>query len=110
MRIATLERLRVDDEDGVDIMFVADLADPGARVQVARFAAGDTLPKHSAGTWQVFAVVSGEGVVAGDDDDVRTVLGPGAAAVWQPGEHHTSWATTDMVVVVVESVSEPHLS
>lgn len=109
MRIATLEGLRVDDEDGVDIMFVADLADPGARIQVARFAAGDTLPKHSAGTWQVFAVVSGEGVVAGDDD-VRTVLGPGAAAVWQPGEHHTSWATTDMVVVVVESVSEPHLS
>jgi len=109
MRLDSFPSLRVDPTDGVDIDFVAELADASrARVQLARFAAGDTLAKHPAGMWQVFAVASGEGFVAGDDD-VRHAIGPGLAAVWAPGEHHTSWATTDMVVVVVQSAVEPHV-
>jgi uncharacterized protein (DUF779 family) len=109
MRLVTLPSIRVDDSDGVDIDFVAELTDASrARVQVAHFSAGDTLAKHSAGMWQIFAVVSGHGFVAGDDD-VRCLVEHATAAVWEPGEQHTSWATTDLVVVIVQSAHEPHI-
>jgi len=109
MRIVTLQGLRVDVQNGVDIDFVAELVDASrARVQVARFAAGDSLAKHPAGMWQVFAIVSGDGYVAAYDD-VRCVVRAGTAVIWEPGEHHTSWATTDMLVVIVQSVAEPHV-
>lgn len=105
--MVTLTSLRVDEEDGVDIDFVAELTDAShARVQIARFAAGDWLAKHPAGMWQVFAVVSGQGFVTGEDD-VRHAVGPGTAVVWEPGEQHASWATTDLVVVIAQSSARP---
>ncbi|NCT92102.1 hypothetical protein GXB85_14235 [Cellulomonas sp. APG4] len=58
-------------------------------------------------TW--VAELDGAGEVAGEDD-LRTPIAAGTAAVWAPGEQHTSWATTDMTVVIVQSRAEPSLT
>ena len=105
MRLVTLKRRTLD--GGADLTWVATLAGlQGAHVHGAQLDAGDTLPRHPTPVWQVFAVLSGTGEVAGQDD-VRRPIGPGTAAVWSPGEEHTSWAVTDMVVVIVQSDAEP---
>lgn len=59
------------------------------------------LPKHPAGPDQLFSVVTGQGSVA-TSDDVRVPVGPGDAVRWSPGEEHTSWAETDMTVLIVQ--------
>lgn len=93
----------------VDMTWVAELADGSAQVHCAHFPAGSTLPRHPTPVWQVFAVVAGEGTVAADDDVPHPVTA-GTAAVWSPGEEHTSWATSDMTVVIVQSRDEPTLT
>lgn len=105
MHLVTLTQRTLD--GGADLTWVASVADP-RRTQVhgARLAAGASLPRHPTPVWQVFAVLSGTGEVAGSDD-VRRPVGPGTAAVWEPGEEHTSWASTDLVVVIVQSDTEP---
>lgn len=71
------------------------------RVDVAVLAPGASLPRHPAGREQGFHVVSGQGRVAGDDD-VEVAVGPGSLVVWSAGEQHTSWADTEMTVVIVQ--------
>lgn len=71
------------------------------RVDVAVLAAGASLPRHPAGREQAFFVVSGRGRVAGDDD-VENDVAPGSLVVWSVGEQHTSWADTEMTVVIVQ--------
>ena len=77
-------------------------------VRVAQVEAGGYLGRHPAVLWQVFAVVEGEGTVAGDDG-VRRPIAAGQAAVWSPGEHHDTRATTSLTAVIVESTAEPVL-
>ncbi|GGC02081.1 cupin domain-containing protein [Cellulomonas carbonis] len=71
------------------------------RVDVAVIQAGASLPKHPAGREQVFFVVSGNGRVAAGDD-VEHEVRAGSVVVWSAGEQHTSWADTEMTVVVVQ--------
>ena len=75
-------------------------------VALVEFAAGGRLGRHPAATWQVFVVVSGSGWVAGPDD-VPQPLGVGEAAVWEPGEAHTSGSEAGMTVCIVEAPVNP---
>ncbi len=70
-------------------------------VHVVRLDAGASLPRHPAGREQYFAVLSGHGRVAGDDDVLHAV-GPGSLVVWSPGEQHTTWADAEMTAVIVQ--------
>lgn len=115
MRLVDLRRRPIAADDAppgqpsVDMTWVAELADTAAQVHGAQLPAGSTLPRHPTPVWQVFAVLAGTGEVAGEDD-VRHPIAAGTAAVWSPGEQHTSWATTDMTAVVVQSRAEPTLT
>ena len=71
------------------------------RVDLAVIEAGASLPKHPAGREQVFVVVSGQGRVA-TDDDVEHQVRAGCVVVWSPGDQHTSWADTQMTVVIIQ--------
>lgn len=71
------------------------------RVDLAVIEAGASLPKHPAGREQVFVVVSGQGRVA-TDDDVEHQVHAGSVVVWSAGEEHTSWAETQMTVVIIQ--------
>lgn len=108
MRIVDLKERAFDgDATGVHMTWAAELTTPSTvAVHGARMAAGSTLPRHPTPSWQVFAVVAGSGSVAGDDDAPQPIRA-GQAAVWSPGEQHTSWAETDMTVLLVQSREEP---
>lgn len=71
------------------------------RVDLAVIEPGASLPKHPAGREQVFVVVSGEGRVAADDD-VEHRIEAGSVVLWSAGEQHTSWADTQMTVVIIQ--------
>jgi quercetin dioxygenase-like cupin family protein len=75
-------------------------------VALAEIAPGGRIGRHPAATWQVFVVVSGSGWVAGADD-VPQPLGVGEAAVWEPGEPHTSGSDAGMTVCIVEAPVDP---
>lgn len=71
------------------------------RVDLAVIEPGASLPKHPAGREQVFVVVSGQGRVAADDD-VEHQIQAGSVVFWSVGEQHTSWADTQMTVVIIQ--------
>jgi quercetin dioxygenase-like cupin family protein len=74
-------------------------------VHVARVAAGGSVGRHRAVRRQAFAVLSGSGTVQVDDDPpVR--IGAGTLVVWETGELHQTWATTDLLAVIVETSGE----
>lgn len=62
---------------------------------------GGFIPRHPAAGPQVFAVVSGNGWVSGDDDR-KVAIRAGQAAYWEPGEIHASGTDEGMRVIVVE--------
>ncbi|MBO9553442.1 cupin domain-containing protein [Cellulomonas sp.] len=95
---------------GVEMDFLPPLTDAASTsVNVAHVAAGGTLGRHPAVRRQVFAVVVGTGEVQVDDEPRRPV-GPGTLVVWEPGETHQTWATTDLTAVVVETSGALDLS
>lgn len=79
---------------------------PGAlgasNVNVTHVAAGGTLGRHAPLRRQVFAVVSGRGRVQADG--ASHDLEAGTFVLWEPGEEHQTWATTEMTAVVVENL------
>lgn len=100
-----LEQIALEPLDGAPGVAMALLA-PGTspervRVDVAVLQPGSSLPRHPAGRDQVCYVVSGRGRVAGDDD-VAVEIAAGWAVGWDAGEHHTSWADTEMTVLIVQ--------
>jgi quercetin dioxygenase-like cupin family protein len=50
-------------------------------------------------------VVHGHGEVQVGEEP-RLPVGPGTVVLWEPGEVHQTWATTDLTVVVVETSEE----
>lgn len=56
---------------------------------------------HPAGTYQLFAVVDGDGWVRAEGD--RVAIRAGEAAFWEPGEEHGAGTDTGMVAIIVES-------
>jgi quercetin dioxygenase-like cupin family protein len=86
---------------GVTMDFLPRVVDGNeCRVGIAYLDAGGTLGRHPATLRQVFAVVSGTGEV--EAGGLRRSIGPGMLVVWEPGEEHQTWATSDMTAVVVE--------
>ncbi|WPF82888.1 cupin domain-containing protein [Sanguibacter sp. 4.1] len=103
MDITTQTPTFFEDAPGIGMTQLQDGTTTGhTRIDVATLAAGSTLPRHAAGTDQVFAVLAGRGRVA-SDDDVEHPVGPGATVRWSKGEQHTSWADTEMTVVIVQT-------
>ncbi|NYI59319.1 cupin domain-containing protein [Cellulomonas soli] len=72
------------------------------RVSIAYIRRGGTLGMHPATLRQVFCVLTGAGEtqISGGP---RRALRPGMLVVWEPGELHQTWATTDLTAVVVET-------
>ncbi|HWS58486.1 MAG TPA: hypothetical protein VN257_08105 [Actinotalea sp.] len=103
MRLFTIPSRPVDETESHDV--VLDLL-PGvlgeSKLEIAHLTAGGVLGSH-ASRRHVVAVLSGSGRVRGDEGTSREV-GPGTLVVWEHGEHHQLWATTDLMAVVVESV------
>ena len=71
-------------------------------VHVARVSAGGSVGRHRAVRRQAFAVVSGSGTVQVDDGP-PVPIEAGTLVVWETGELHQTWATTDLLAVVVET-------
>ncbi len=95
---------------GVRMDFLPPLTDAATTsVNVAHVAAGGTLGRHPAVRRQVFAVVAGTGEVQVDDGP-RVPVSAGTLVVWEPGETHQTWATTDLTAVVVETSGDLDLS
>ena len=103
MDITTQTPTFFEDAPGIGMTQLQDGTTTGhTRIDVATLAAGSTLPRHAAGTDQVFAVLAGRGRVA-SDDGVEHPVGPGTTVRWSKGEQHTSWADTEMTVVIVQT-------
>jgi quercetin dioxygenase-like cupin family protein len=102
MRIETVPLTDLDGAPGVAMsLLTPGTAPERVRVDVAVLQPGASLPKHPAGREQVFAVLSGHGRVAADDD-VEHEVGPGSVVTWALGEQHTSWADSVMTIVIVQ--------
>ncbi len=68
---------------------------------VVRLDAGGIIGRHPAAGRQLLVVIDGDARVAGHDG-IPTDLGPGEAAVWEPGEHHETRSRTGLTALVLE--------
>ncbi len=112
MEIVTLpsEALTRFGSTGVEIGPVAGFREAPDKVFVhlARIGPGGGIGRHPATGWQLFAVVHGEGWVAGEDGHRRPLTADGGEAVlWRPGEEHESGSEAGMLAVIVESPARP---
>ena len=69
--------------------------------------AGGVIGRHATATMQLLVVMTGDAIVSGEDDRAVTI-GPGTAAVWQPGEHHETRTTSGLVALVIEGQLDLH--
>jgi quercetin dioxygenase-like cupin family protein len=89
------------DRYGSDFV-ISRLAHPaGVHVGCMHLGPGGLIGYHPAATYQLFAVIAGEGWVRGEGPD-RVPIGAGQAAFWEPGEHHEAGTDTGMTAIVVE--------
>ena len=72
-----------------------------AAVQLATLVPGGRIDRHRAAARQLLAVVSGSGVVSGEDG--REVdVGPGEAVLWRTGELLETRSSEGLLAVIVE--------
>jgi len=112
MRLFSIPSRAIDafGSTGVEMDFLPPLTDASTTsVNVAHVAAGGTLGRHPAVRRQVFAVIAGTGEVQVDDEP-RVPVTAGTLVVWEPGETHQTWATTDLTAVVVETSGDLDLT
>ena len=72
-----------------------------AHLVAVALAPGGVIGRHPAVGRQLLVVLSGEAEVAGAEGAVRH-LGPGQAAVWEPGEVHETRSPTGLSGLIVE--------
>ena len=72
-----------------------------AHLVAVSLAPGGRIGRHPAAGRQLLVVLSGEAEVSGAEGTVRP-LGPGQAAVWEPGELHETRSPTGMSAMIVE--------
>ncbi|MEO9323800.1 cupin domain-containing protein [Nocardioides sp. C4-1] len=80
-----------------------------AHLVTVRLTPGGVVGRHPAAGRQLLLVVEGDATVSGADG-VECELGPGQAAVWEPGEAHTTRSAGGLLALVVEGdldVGEP---
>jgi quercetin dioxygenase-like cupin family protein len=63
---------------------------------------GGLVGYHPAATYQLFAVIEGDGWVRGEGAE-RVPIRAGQAAFWQPGECHEAGTDVGMTAIVVET-------
>ncbi len=93
---------------GVELLRAALVREPqdGFAVDVVRLAPGGSIGRHPTRLWLLFLVVSGRGWVSGASGD-RRPLQAGEAALWSPGEDHTSGSDEGLTAVVVQCHVRP---
>jgi quercetin dioxygenase-like cupin family protein len=62
---------------------------------------GGVIGRHAADARQLLVVLTGDAVVAGSDR-VAHALGPGEAAVWEPGEDHETRSDGGLTALMVQ--------
>ncbi len=62
---------------------------------------GGVIGRHPAAGRQLLVVLTGDAVVSGSDGEA-VAIGPGQAAVWEPGEPHETRSVTGVSALVVE--------
>jgi quercetin dioxygenase-like cupin family protein len=72
-----------------------------AHLVAVSLAPGGSIGRHPAAGRQLLVVLTGEAEVSGAEGTVRR-LGPGQAAVWEPGELHETRSPTGMSAMIVE--------
>lgn len=72
-----------------------------AHLVTLRLVPGGVVGRHPAAGRQLMIVLEGDAVVAGADGEEREI-GPGRAAVWEPGEPHTTRSAGGLWALVVE--------
>lgn len=75
--------------------------DSRVRVQMMYLPPGGVVGRHPTTVEQLFAVVAGRGSVSGEDGERRDI-GPGQAALWEPGEHHDAHTEGGLTAVCIE--------
>jgi quercetin dioxygenase-like cupin family protein len=63
---------------------------------------GGLVGYHPTATYQLFAVIEGDGWVRGEGAE-RVPIRAGQAAFWQPGERHEAGTDVGMTAIVVET-------
>jgi quercetin dioxygenase-like cupin family protein len=63
---------------------------------------GGLVGYHPAATYQLFAVIAGNGWVRGEGAE-RAPIRAGQAAFWEPGERHEAATDVGMTAIVVET-------
>ena len=79
--------------------------DSRVRVQMMYLPADGMIGRHEAVKGQLFAVVIGEAIVSGEDRKQR-VIGPGYAALWEPGEEHDAYTDNGATAICIEGEFE----
>lgn len=72
-----------------------------AHIVVVRLRPGGAIGRHPAAARQLLVVVSGDATVSGYNGD-EVEIGPGQAAVWEPGESHGTRSVGGLTGLVVE--------
>ena len=72
-----------------------------AHLVTLRLAPGGVVGRHPAAGRQLLVVLDGDAHVSGWSEDEREI-GPGRAAVWEPGEEHATRTVGGLVALVVE--------
>jgi quercetin dioxygenase-like cupin family protein len=67
----------------------------------ARLGPGGVIGRHRAVGRQILVVLEGQAVVSGDAGG-DTVLEPGQAALWEPGENHEARTNQGLLALIVE--------
>lgn len=72
-----------------------------AHLVTVRVRAGGVIGRHPAAGRQLLAVLTGDAVVSGASGETVSI-GPGQAAVWEPGELHETRSEHGLLALVVE--------
>lgn len=108
MRLFSLDgpRARAITEFGSAGVTIFPLARPDGGVHLARMLieAGGQIGAHPGDTPQLFAVLVGEGWVAGSDGR-QVAIRTGEAAFWEAGEAHSTGSEQGMTALVIEAES-----
>lgn len=70
-------------------------------VGTVQLAAAGSIGRHPTVRRQLFAVLEGSAIVAGSDG-VETTIGVGQAALWEPGESHSTRTESGVTAIIVE--------
>jgi quercetin dioxygenase-like cupin family protein len=85
-----------------DAFTVAPIATGGeTHLVMARLGPGGVIGRHRAVGRQILMVLEGQAAVSGDDGGT-TVLEPGQAALWEPGENHETRTNGGVLALIVE--------